>query len=94
MLDDELHFLLLRAFNHSNRRIDAAIRGIGLLLGCAILALGICMEVSPKLIMVPGGRHGERILHREQGEVRHDQGLLRRFTAGAATGRPRRTCAR
>lgn len=47
MLDDELHFLLLRAFNHSNRRIDAAIRGIGLLLGCAILALGICMEVSP-----------------------------------------------
>ena len=33
MLDDELHFLLLRAFNHSNRRIDAAIRRIGLLPG-------------------------------------------------------------
>ncbi|WP_165776769.1 MarR family winged helix-turn-helix transcriptional regulator [Bifidobacterium simiarum] len=33
MLDDELHFLLLRAFNHSNRRIDAAIRAIGLLPG-------------------------------------------------------------
>ncbi|NEG54230.1 YczE/YyaS/YitT family protein [Bifidobacterium platyrrhinorum] len=29
-------------------------RGAGLLLGCAILALGICMEVSPALIMVPG----------------------------------------
>lgn len=27
---------------------------IGLLLGCAILTLGICMEVSPGLIMVPG----------------------------------------
>ncbi|KAB7791389.1 MarR family winged helix-turn-helix transcriptional regulator [Bifidobacterium leontopitheci] len=33
MLDDELHFLLLKAFNHSNRRIDAAIRRIGLLPG-------------------------------------------------------------
>ncbi|MBT1170362.1 MarR family transcriptional regulator [Bifidobacterium sp. SO4] len=33
MLDNELHFLLLRAFNHSNRRIDAAIRRIGLLPG-------------------------------------------------------------
>ncbi|KAB8295675.1 MarR family winged helix-turn-helix transcriptional regulator [Bifidobacterium avesanii] len=33
MLDDELHFLLLRAFNHSNRRIDEAIRRIGLLPG-------------------------------------------------------------
>ena len=33
MLDNELHFLLLRAFNHSNRRIDAAIRAIGLLPG-------------------------------------------------------------
>ena len=29
-------------------------RGIGLLLGCSILALGICMEVAPGLIMVPG----------------------------------------
>lgn len=27
---------------------------IGLLLGCIILALGICMEVAPGLIMVPG----------------------------------------
>ena len=33
MLDDELHFLLLRAFHHSNRRIDEAIRRIGLLPG-------------------------------------------------------------
>lgn len=33
MLDNELHFLLLRAFNHSNRRIDAEIRAIGLLPG-------------------------------------------------------------
>ncbi|MBT1170363.1 DUF6198 family protein [Bifidobacterium sp. SO4] len=30
------------------------LRGIGLLLGTALLAFGICMEVSPKLIMVPG----------------------------------------
>lgn len=30
------------------------LRGVGLLLGTAILALGICMEVSPALIMVPG----------------------------------------
>ena len=29
-------------------------QGVGLLLGTAILALGICMEVSPALIMVPG----------------------------------------
>lgn len=29
-------------------------QGIGLLLGCTILALGICMEVAPGLIMVPG----------------------------------------
>ncbi|MBW3093339.1 YitT family protein [Bifidobacterium sp. 82T10] len=29
-------------------------QGVGLLLGCAILALGICMEVAPGLIMVPG----------------------------------------
>ncbi|NMM99988.1 hypothetical protein G1C96_0566 [Bifidobacterium sp. DSM 109958] len=29
-------------------------RGAGLLLGCVILALGICMEVAPGLIMVPG----------------------------------------
>ncbi|NEG88520.1 YczE/YyaS/YitT family protein [Bifidobacterium aerophilum] len=29
-------------------------RWCGLLLGCAILALGICMEVAPGLIMVPG----------------------------------------
>lgn len=29
-------------------------QGIGLLLGCTILALGICMEVAPELIMVPG----------------------------------------
>lgn len=29
-------------------------QGIGLLLGCTILALGICMEVAPALIMVPG----------------------------------------
>ena len=27
---------------------------IGLLLGCTILALGICLEVAPGLIMVPG----------------------------------------
>lgn len=33
ILDDELHFLLLRAFHHSNRRIDEAIRRIGLLPG-------------------------------------------------------------
>ncbi|WP_239512584.1 YczE/YyaS/YitT family protein [Bifidobacterium avesanii] len=30
------------------------LRTIGLLLGCFILALGICMEVAPGLIMVPG----------------------------------------
>lgn len=29
-------------------------QGIGLLLGCTILALGICTEVAPGLIMVPG----------------------------------------
>ncbi|MCH9275991.1 DUF6198 family protein [Bifidobacterium amazonense] len=29
-------------------------QGVGLLLGCVILALGICMEVAPGLIMVPG----------------------------------------
>ena len=29
-------------------------QGIGLLLGCTILALGICLEVAPGLIMVPG----------------------------------------
>ncbi|WP_133119380.1 YczE/YyaS/YitT family protein [Bifidobacterium scaligerum] len=30
------------------------LRGIGLLLGTTLLAFGICMEVAPKLIMVPG----------------------------------------
>ncbi|MBT1175255.1 YitT family protein [Bifidobacterium sp. LC6] len=30
------------------------LRGIGLLLGTILLAFGICMEVAPKLIMVPG----------------------------------------
>ncbi|WP_236024531.1 YczE/YyaS/YitT family protein [Bifidobacterium pluvialisilvae] len=30
------------------------LRGLGLLLGCTILAFGICMEVSPGLITVPG----------------------------------------
>lgn len=35
------------------------LRGAGLLLGCSVLALGICMAVSPGLIMVPG----EGIVH-------------------------------
>ena len=46
MLDNELHFLLLRAFNHSNRRIDAAIRAMGLLPG------------QPKIIECLAGRDG------------------------------------
>ncbi|KFI51433.1 YczE/YyaS/YitT family protein [Bifidobacterium callitrichos] len=34
-------------------------QGAGLLLGCFVLALGICMEVAPGIIMVPG----EGIVH-------------------------------